>query len=278
VLCEGVHDAAAINASLAQSEYFLKPEDEPAWQKVWHGITRDAEEFERAFAKVEEQFAAREFIQGPELLHVFSLRLWGAEIRQLNRREADLVADGKAYIDDLFNRGTLLAGYSEDDFSPPMTGAYGLSYYRKESGAFRELKEYYLRRCNEAIVARRPAQLNNLMDVMERDADAFFGEIAWTNDDRKNTFHAIPIFANSDAGAFVRRFLSLHPDKQRDVLNALSARYDGGRLGGVLESERDWIVGVRNGLEAYAARADTPPIRRFAIRNDVQRLLDPLLS
>ena len=59
VLCEVKHEPEAINASFAESEHFLKPEEEPAWQKVWYGMMRDAGEFEAAFKTMEEQFAAR---------------------------------------------------------------------------------------------------------------------------------------------------------------------------------------------------------------------------
>lgn len=278
VLCEGRHDPEAINASLGQSEYFLKPEDEPAWQKVWHGFTRPPEEFEAATKAMEEEFAAHKFLFGREILHVLSLRLWCARIGQLNKTEEEVVSEGRAYIDHLFARDMLLPGFDVSSTSHPMTGAYGLGFQDKDRPAFRELSEYYVERGKEALAASMPHKLEKLLDLMASDTHAFFSAIAWTNDDRPNTYAGVPIFATADADKFMKRMLACHPEHQRTILYALSGRYEGGRLGDDLKVERDWFVAVHDLLLAYAADPSTPPIRRYAIRSDVGRLLTPVLK
>ena len=68
----------------AESQYFIQPEDEPAWQQVWYGTERTEEEFEAAFRLMESQFAAREFDEPGVVLHLFGLRLLCSEIVQLD--------------------------------------------------------------------------------------------------------------------------------------------------------------------------------------------------
>jgi hypothetical protein len=206
------------------------------------------------------------------------LRLWCARIGQLTRSEADVVAEGKAYIDDLFACKRLLTGYTEDTFPRPISGAYGLRYFEADTPAFKELVAYYLARCKEAITATWPDQLVTLLDMMSTDTDTFFAQICRTNDDRANTYAYVPIFSVADANDFVRRVLACHPTQQRGILTALGDRYQANRLASELATERSWLLNVRDALLIYADDSTTPPIRRFAIRNEVEHSLTPLLS
>lgn len=275
VLCEGRHDSEAINASLSLSEYFLTPDEEPAWQTVWHGLERDASDYDRAYATMEQQFIDRAFTKEGEILHVMSLRLWAAEIGHLSRTEADVVAEGKKYIDDLLESDQLAHGPTSFD---RFTGAYGLGFINGNSPAFRELVSYYQDSCAEAFKRTWPRELSNLYSMMANDVDAFFGQVCRTNDANPNPFARVPIFSVSKPSEFVARMLDMHPSAQRTIFRAIDGRYEFSSLQSELADERDWLIGVREGLMRYANDTSTPPIRRFTIQNEVKRVIDPLLT
>ena len=92
VLFDGRIDAPLINQTLSVHETFVAPDDEPNWRKVWHGFLRDADEFEAAFAAMEQEFLERRFENPGELLHVLGMRLWGVELGELDKTEQEVVA------------------------------------------------------------------------------------------------------------------------------------------------------------------------------------------
>ena len=113
MLCEGKLPRDEINKALAASEYFVQPDDEPAWKKVWYGITRPEEEFNAAFAQMEKQFVDRVFVKTGEMIHVFGLRIWLSEIGQIQMPVDEVIEECKTYIDDLKKNGRLLDSAEE---------------------------------------------------------------------------------------------------------------------------------------------------------------------
>lgn len=274
VICEGRVDGEEINSSLRHSAYFLAPDEEPAWQTVWYGIEREPEQFRKAFETMERQFKERAFLKAGEILHVFGLRLWGAEIGQLDLKPDEVVAQCQSYVDDLARDGRILESDDiEDDFR---SGAYGLGFNAGDKVEFRELTTYCQDAVAEARRRRWPTDAASVMDLMAADASAFFAKVCWTNDSRENTFAAVPIFSCVAAPEFVERLLKLKPADFRTAMTALKGRYEGRKLDNDLAPERSWLREVRD-LLLEKAKVEVP-IRRFAIRNEVARLISPLLK
>lgn len=276
VLCEGRIVAATIDQCLGRSEYFIRPEEEPAWQKVWHGVTRPEEEFEAAFQMMEQQFQKGEFSDPGEVLHVFGLRLWSARMGQLKLTTAEVARQCKDYLDALVAAGRILAGSPIDERGLRLQGAFGMGFNEVEAPEFRELCDYYLAAIAEARKARWPIHAKDLMTLMGTDPQAFYPMVCWTSDGRGNTFAGVPVFAAIPTGEFVDAFLALHPAGQRTVLGALKDRYEHGRLEQELGPERAWIVGVHDMLRARAEGMS--PIRRFSITNELDRLISPVVA
>jgi hypothetical protein len=273
VLCEGRIVEEEIDKSLRKNEHFIRPEDEPAWQKVWYGITRPESEFTPAFEKMEEQFAERHFVEWGEVLHVFGLRLWASKIGQLKLTGEQVIEQCQAYIDELRDtRKILHSKPSRND----LFGAYGLGFNEAESKDFKELLDYYFGAIRVAEERLWPSHVDGLMELMASDVHAFFAKVCWTNDDRENTFMVVPIFSVASPSGFVERLLALDPKSQRIALNGLKGRYDVGRLHRELASEKGWLGGVHRLLLEKAQRMS--PIRKFAIENEVGRLITPLLG
>jgi hypothetical protein len=273
VLCESRLSQRDINDSLRSSEHFMRPEDEPAWQKVWYGITRPEEEFIAAFKRLEEQFTNRAFIRTGEIMHVFGLRLFLAKIGQLPLRTEEVMTQCKLYVNDLKSSERLLEGADE---SVDDEAAYGMVFSEGDTPEFKALRSYY----DEAVEAARrelwPAHAEAMLDLMAKDANAFFVKVCWTNDERDNTFALVPIFSAVSPDDFVEKLLSLHPRDFRTVLTALKGRYEHGRLQSQLAEERPWLHSVYEKLKAEATNRS--PIRRFTIENEIGRLIAPLLG
>ncbi len=271
LLCEGRNDCKKINESLSKSEHFIQPENEPAWQTVWHGITRTEDEFSKAFSKMESQFKKREFIDAGEVLHVFGLRLWCSEMKQLNKTAREVVEECQVYVDDLFTKKKILEGATRGFKDGMSHGAFGLGFMGCNSEEFREVYQHYTSRVEDAERALWPKHVEDLLALMVSNVDLFFQKVCWTNDDRENTFYNIPVFSTASGQRFVDHLMEIHPADQRTVLTALRGRYSMG----VLEREKVWLTEVRD--ELYKRAAKLPPIRKYAIRNEVGRLIDQLL-
>lgn len=275
VICEGRVRRDEINASLRQSAHFKAPQDEPAWKKVWWGIGRDPEEFESAFTELEDQFKAREFTKPGTLLHVFGLRLWGAEIGQLNITKRDVVSEARHYVDDLAKTNRLLcAKAGREDFRHG--AADGLGFMSGVSEEFRALRDYYWNAVEEAKKQLWPSEAADLLELMNSDVIAFSTKIAWTSGTRENIYQSVPLFSCVPASNFVDKLMLLHPEDFRTASTALKERYLGDKLEGELQPEKAWLREVRDLLLKKAD--EQVPIRKFAIRNEVGRLLSPFFS
>jgi len=107
VIVKGVIDQTRIRSELDESSFFVTLEQEPAWRTVWHSHERTEDEINRALAEMERTYAAREYTVPGELLHVFGLRLWLSKIGAIPGNREQVLADGMAYMDDLYARGVL---------------------------------------------------------------------------------------------------------------------------------------------------------------------------
>jgi hypothetical protein len=275
VLCQGRISEAEINATLRSSEHFIRSEEEPAWQKLWYGITRPEDEFNTAFKVFEDEFARRVFVRAGEIMHAFGLRLWLKKMGQLDHTTEELVTQCKSYIDDLKNNGQLLGG-AHETIEAGFTAAYGLQFMEAGSPEFKSLHLYYEDAVKAAKRAHWPAQAREVLELMARDVSAFFAKVCWTNDQRDNTFMLVPIFSVVAADDFVEKLLKLHPRDFRTALTALNGRYEHGRLHRELAEEGPWLHAVYEKLKSEASGKSH--IRRYAIENEISRLIAPLLD
>ena len=132
-LVRGVVDASAISAELKASRFFITVADEQPWRTVWHWFERTDAEFDAALPKMEEQFKKREFVIHGEILHVLGLRLFLADQGILKLARADVAAEGKQYIDDLYAAKILQAPSFDDSSEIRFQGWGGLGICEHET-------------------------------------------------------------------------------------------------------------------------------------------------
>lgn len=273
ILLRGIVDATSIKESLDRSPYYVKPGNEPAWRALWHAFDRSDEDFDRAFSEVERKYAAREFTIHGEILHVFGLRLWLSEIGVLKEARSEVVEEGKAYIDDLYNDKRL---EPFDDFHEVRFSGYGgLVVHQADSPEYRELVDYLLDRCEQVAADRYPDRAAELLKELQTDPELYFRRLCVTSS-AVGTYHNIPILASIDPGHFVELVVKQPPSSQREILMAFKGRYSHGQLTGELAAEASWLQCVRDLL--ITAGNSMSPLGKHRTECFVEWYLDPFLA
>jgi hypothetical protein len=224
---------------------------------------------------MEAQYAAREFRIDGEILHVLGLQLFLSDRGILKQSRAEIVADGKKYIDDLYNAKALTEDpsgvFSETRFS----GYGGLGMNEAETPEYRELFDYLREKRQRAFEDTYAAKAVDLLGEMKADVQQFYRHVSYTASG-DSIYGGTPLLAKLDPDAFIDALLSLHPSEQHIVMMALKGRYDHGQLNRDLKDERTWLEAIRERLLARARAMK--PISRYRIEMHVQWYVDELLS
>lgn len=275
VLIRGVVDPEAIATELNRSRFFVTVADEAPWRTVWHYTERTEDEFDRAFAKMEEQYAARQFTVEGEILHVLGLRLFLSDRGVVKQSRADVVTDGKRYIDDLYKAKTLKLEKPDSFSETRFDGFGGLGIHESKTPEYRELFAYLKQTRQRALEDTYPEKAVDLLGEMKRDVQEFYRQVCYSTGG-DGSYAGIPVFARLDPDAFIDSLLALHPSEQHVVFMALKARYEHGRLDRELPEERVWLEAVRDKLLSRAALMK--PMSGHRVEQHVSWYLKPVLG
>lgn len=276
ILVRGVVNLTDIKESLDRSPYYVKPENEPAWRVLWHWVEREDDDFRHAYNEVERQFVAREFTVMGELLHVFGLRLWLSDIGMLQRERAEILKEGKAYIDDLYNQKRLDPTSPMTDFGDGLFSVYsGLGIYESNSPEYQELFHYLVDSRKKVYADRRPEQAAGLLRELQADPELYYRRLCTTSSG-DSIYDRIPILASIDPEEFVALVLQQSPSRQRVIMMAFKGRYERGQLKGDLAAEVPWLLLVRKMFVLAEASMSQPSKHRIDLF--VQNYLDPFLN
>ncbi len=276
LIVKGIADQANIRSELDESSFFVTVAQEPAWRTVWHSHERTEDEVKCALFEMERTYAAREYTITGEVLHVFGLRLWLSKIGAIPESREQVLADGRAYVDDLYARGVLEpidphGGYWDMQFN----GYGGLGIHQAESVEYRQLRDYLNEKRRAAEADRRPAIAEELLINLRDDPSFFLRRVCLTNHE-DSKFYDIPVLASLDPARFVAVFLGLHPSGQRTAMSALKARYEHGRIDHDLLDERPWALEVRSQIQA--ASDAKSPISKDRLQGLLAYALDDVLG
>ena len=266
-LIRGIVDTKKIRASLDASRFFVTVADETPWRTVWHLMERPEKDFDAALKKMEAQFAAREFTLQGEILHVLGLRLLLADIKILEATRAQLVEDGKQYIDDVYERKTLELPPTDDFTEVRFDGYGGLGISESQTPEYKELFAYLRNKTQRAIEDTYPKKAVDLLKEMQTDVQLFYRHLCLTNSS-ENIYYRTPILASLDPDTFVAALLKLHPTEQHTVMMIFKARYEHGQLERDLKEEKAWVKIVRDKLLAHAETMT--PVGKYRVKNHVE--------
>ena len=275
LLAKGIVDREQIQLSISRSSYFVISSDEPAWRCVWHWVERSDSDFAHAFATMERQFSARAITEPGELLHVFGIRLWLSDANLLDKSRPEVVAEGKQYVDNLYEQKRL-EPFSVDGTGELRHNGYGgLGILECKTPEYRELYQYLEDIRRRASEDQFPKHGEDLLQEMESDPQLFYRRLNYTNSD-DNRFARVPVLASIDADAFAASFLRLPSLAQRTVLSAIKGRYESGMLSRELSSEKPWLAAVKDSL--IKASVDLPQIGKHRAAKMIEWYLDEFLT
>lgn len=247
-LVRGIVDSSAIRSELNASRFFIKVADEQPWRTVWHWMERSDVEFNAALTKMNEQFEKREFTKDGEILHVFGLRLFLSDRGILPISRAEVVAQGKQYLDEVYAMKALELPPAGEFSEIRFQGWGGLGIHENDTAEYKELFHYLTAKTQRSVEDTYPQKAINLLSEMTSDVGSFYRHVSLTHDDSDQYIRA-PVLARLAVDDFVNAFLSLHPNAQHVVMMALKGRYEHGQLDRDLTEEKPWILSVRNVLE-----------------------------
>ncbi len=271
ILFRGVVSPTEIREYLDRSPYYVKPENEPSWRVLWHGIERPDDDFDRAFAEVERQFSAREFTITGEILHVLGLRLWLSSIGVLNQERAEIVKQGKAYIDDVYREKRLESTPLGDLRDVRFSGYGGLSMHEADTPEYRELFYYLMDSRKKADVDRYPQHVDELLRELQLDPDLYVRRLCVPSSG-DSIYCRIPILASIDPQVFVDLVLQQIPSRQHVIMMAFKGRYEHGQLQRELAAEAPSLQGVRDKLRLCSSfHVSAWQVSNRALRSMVSR-------
>jgi hypothetical protein len=260
-------DAEVIKLRVDQSPFFAKPADVPSWKVLWNHLSYSDADVETAFADMENRFKAREYTVPGLLMHVFGLRIWLAEIKKLPQAKVGVLAECKAYIDDLYVSKRLPIADTNRRFDYDMTGYEGLSYHGKDTSEFKAVIAYMEKKRRRALEDGYPGEAAALLNTMAKDPDEFFRALT-QGQQGIGRFVSIPILKYADPAEFVVKLLTLSKDQMRTALCAFKPRYEHIFHYKALVPELRWLKKIEN-LLLKEARA-REPIGRADLESTVQ--------
>lgn len=273
MLVEGVYDREQVQQCLSESGYFGSPLEERSWWRVWHRYERDDADVLSDIVDLEHDFEQRNYINGPEILHLFSLRLSLAQEGLLAISWQDEIVDQcKNYVDDLLDAGRLPRArrHDRDDFWDFERGAYGLSYsIRAEDGtkaAFDALFDQLVQAQQTALKESYKVAAQEMIARLNLGTPESISSLVHDLVDAKNGRYALmPIFSDENPRVFFDAILKLRGSLWVSILRALRSRYYGVQLENGLDGEINWILGLMELLRERAATVGLPPIERARI-------------
>ena len=242
-LVRGIVDTDAIRAELKSSRFFITVADEEPWRTVWNWFERSDAEFDAALVKMEEAFQQRGYTKSGEILHVLGLHLFLADQGILPLSKADVVAQGKQYIDDVYAAKRIEIPPSRDTSEVRFQGWGGLGICEQETAEYKTLFQYLISTIERSVEDAYPDIAKTLLSDMTSDVDSFYRQVSLSHADASDYIRA-PVLAKLPVDDFVDTFFTIYPSAQRVVMVALKGRYEYGRLGQDLKEEKPWIVAV----------------------------------
>ncbi|WP_057883646.1 P-loop NTPase fold protein [Tsuneonella troitsensis] len=271
ILVNGSIDVEQIRSTISRSTYYVTSSEEPAWRTVWYGWERSEAEFEGALKTFEQQVQERAITEPGEIVHMFGLRLWLSEIGELSAALAEVTAEGKTYVDDLYKARNLepLPAGADDDLR--YGGWGGLQIRSLELQEMKELWAYFREKRAAAAEEELPSLAQKLLAELVKDPDLFERRISPEGGD-DSTLARVPVMTAMPVNELVAAMLQLHPAKQWRVFAGLRARYEHGAIDRRFPEERAWMKQFAAHLRS--AVLDQRPLTRDRLTRQLNALVE----
>lgn len=251
IFSDGYVDGAKIQIELSALPHFKPIEGLESWQLVWYGQEIDDDVFQSAKADMEKKWKSREYSAPGKILHVNMLRLWLAEMGELELDEEEAFQQLDSYLIDVVKQGAFQQEVPEDNFHREIYKRYGLSVTGETSGNYfgKPAPNLY----NKTIVrienARKDvleSQHDNwacrLIGLAIEDPQAFQQEAAYGARGAGGPFIHTPVFSKTHAHKLIIDWVGLSNKQKQKVVLSLRERYRHGSLTKELKNEVEFIT------------------------------------
>jgi hypothetical protein len=260
LIINGRLSASNVQDQLNQHPSFTKHKNLASWRALWFVREAPQTEHTKIVDRFKTDFHARTFREEGEVNHVIGLALWLSEIGIRGWASSTIVNKIKRYVDVIYKGSATVNDLSNETRFDFKDGAYGLGYLSRGNPEFAELMRYH----DERRSARRrrgyPTLAADLLKQMTRDSEAFYHDVCF-NTVGPSRFARLGVLKHIPAKKFAAVVAAASGLDQRNLLMALSTRYEQVGAEQELQEEVPWLRQVKEELEKKAAKL--PVIARF---------------
>ncbi|QSF21076.1 P-loop NTPase fold protein [Citrobacter freundii] len=255
-LFNGHYNFDGINQSISRSSHFVKNNEKiSTWNVIFNFDTVDDITLEKAIIKLNEELNELYYTSIGEILHVFHMKYFMAEIGAENNSFDEVDKICKTYVINLLEKNSLptpfeddfLDGHSRDSY---MSCAFICYDSYRERVEF--IKEFISEQQFSALRKKYPQISNELLDTLKSNPESFCGLIS-SDYSVKGKYLNYDVMSQVDVVNFVTTWLDLPRKYWRKISDALEYRYGSGRYNNDLANEQKWIKDVINELESRAS-------------------------
>ena len=260
-----------IQRQLGQHPYFAKQEDMPSWRALWLSPNAPVQEHGNIVGRFDADFAARTFRGEAEITHIIGLSLWLSELGFDGWEDACVVEKVKQYISDVYGNDAAPPDRMRDSRLDSSGGAFNLGYRNTQDPRFGVLVGYHSQKLTEWRQRAYPGIAAELRRLMTEDSDAFLRDICFTNAG-KARFARLGVLRQIPAGEFAATIIDACSGDQKNVMMALTIRYEQVTAELELEQELPWLREVQQQL--HERGKSLPPIARYHLSGLVAQYVD----
>ena len=224
MIFDGAFIHARILASLEESNRFNAPESEVEWKTVWYAAQRESEHVHTAAKEMERKYAAGEYLVPGVILHVFSQRLWLAELGMIADSEEGVIKSAKNYIDKLLSNGTLEPQDDALAIDRRWDSYEGLGFSNRNQEPFKEVAKHLRERQLQAYNLKLAEVSPVILDWLKNDIDRFVVNLL-PNRGGGSAYGHVPILQFLDVDEFVLTLLGSSVTNQNEATMLFSNRY-----------------------------------------------------
>lgn len=216
----------AIEASLKNSKYFLKNNQEP-WITLWHYREIEDDVFRKTYEKLEEKLNNQEYTIPGDILQIFGIHLKLSDIKLISDDRQTVVSKAKIYIDRIPEDENFQAFcINESDLArmDSDTGWKGLGYAEIDSKEFKTISKYLDEKITEAKTKAYPKVAQGLLNDLKKDVQTFCDQL-YLNDNSDKPFYRLPVLSTMDPDSFLKIFYKLSNAHKRKISEAFKRRY-----------------------------------------------------
>lgn len=263
-----------LNATLSLHSYFARSDNEPpSWRAMWLSFEAPPDQQQAALQRFEADFTARKFCRQGEIYHVIGLGLWLSELGYVNWPALEVKAKLINYIDDVFSTNQPSEEEAVDaDTEDLGLGFGGFTFRQSDTTLFGELRDYARIRRTEWRKQAYPRISSRLLELLRSDSQEFLRLVCFTNTG-PSTYASAGILKFIDADAFAQAVIGASHHDQKEILMALSIRYE--QMGGYaeLKDELPWLKEVVTKL--HEKKITLSPISSEALSRLIDHYVEP---